>query len=1483
MKTITVSTSITSSGTVHQTDIPAIVDDLYLGIPAGNGHRPYHIAVDSQSGRAYTLNYGLAPGGNTISVLDLESGEITDLIRLDNMKAEDLISPDPLDLQVDPYRPRLYALWGDRYAETTDSTLTIIDTHTLGIVDTLHSVEAIAPGPDRLYLANDTRLWSVDPHTLADLEARELDPGQFNEPLLLNSQANRLYLGRGRPWSLEVFEADTLAPVNSYSLLSQLTHAAVDVAGQRLFILENDGQSIVLRALDIDGYPMAQPAPVPLTDNTYSDLPFVLDGQTIYVAGGDYGDYKLDAYSLPNLRLLDSLPLSSKPYDLDIDLETGLLYAPYSSGSSYVLVIDPLSGPYRVIYTARTVRDALADPVEDRLYALDDGGGLHVLSLDDYSHMALLETGFNILEGFRTYDGQLAMDPGRSRLYISGDPVRIVDTDSIEVMAHLDGRGQITPDPTRDRLYLTSPCECRLKQCNTLILNAETLTGTQTLFPPEDPMTAPCVVATSLDSENQLLYAMIYNGIPGSNSGDYYTIFDVSDQPKVLFETFEISYGDVALDPLNARAFAPRYRINRSFIHRFELQDQAITQTLTLIGAHGQLAYDAGRDRLYAVQQDVLSVFDGDLALLAEISLPDEYDLLTFDSKGSRLYLGDRDGNILVVATSGGEPEPPPVATPASGRPNIQQVMAAPDGTLFRIYDLRLYRSIDGGQSWELLGNGLPDRPVGDLGISPNYQEDGTLLAGLWDFGFGGGVYRSTDEGDTWYPTTRGLTDLEIQQIVFSPTFARDRTLFLATLDLGLFRSTDGGNTWTSLAGGYATDEHDRDVTHLAISPAFADDNLVIISKHHLLRSIDGGESWEDTGVPGGLVAFSPNFADDGLILNSGQWRSTDGGRTWRPAAVGREAGVAKDTFFSPDFAVDRTAYLLLQPEYGTSLKLQRSLDAGLSWESLLNESPSGSEIAWVTPLPSGELYFTAPDGSSMSIAARELEWGALPVDITRLELQALAIDTNGTIYVANSGAGVFKSADEGRSWIETDFPARAEEATRPARLAIANDGTLFAAAGSALTRSNDGADTWTYLDNLPTSFEIASLAVSPNFVQDGVLVVGGNYRNNQIQRSADGGETWEMVFDAASLDIEYASDVSAIAFSPNFARDGTLYAWLREGGLLRSKDSGLSWDLVRESDYYVQSLTTSPGGELYLGALGGHLLVSEDDGESWFELSQNIPDERTWSTAVALGGDGSLFLGTDKGVYRSLDGGETWTQASDGLPTRPQDETPQAVRALCFHEGRLYAALVEGGLYVSNDLGETWHSTLTDQPVSPLEPSPTPTPGNQTLSTEPLQTPTPQPLITPVDCPTSPDHFADMWAQRSAQLGCPISSSSIPMAEQNFEGGWMYWRSDTSQILVFVRGQPYAYVFDDTWDESQPAYSCPDITPPQTPPTPQRGFGKVWCNQPMIRQSIGNATSQERLFEATLQEFETGLIFETDQGVRYIWEGQLNEWERLE
>ncbi|MFC2023454.1 hypothetical protein ACFLT5_01815, partial [Chloroflexota bacterium] len=149
--------------------------------------------------------------------------------------------------------------------------------------------------------------------------------------------------------------------------------------------------------------------------------------------------------------------------------------------------------------------------------------------------------------------------------------------------------------------------------------------------------------------------------------------------------------------------------------------------------------------------------------------------------------------------------------------------------------------------------------------------------------------------------------------------------------------------------------------------------------------------------------------------------------------------------------------------------------------------------------------------------------------------------------------------------------------------------------------------------------------------------------------------------------------------------------------------------------------------------------------------------------------------------------------------------------------------------------------------------------------------------------CPTPPERFTGLWQARIEDLGCPVDGAGQPVAmvEQAFEHGWMLWRADTATISVLPVGRRSLH-FEDTWDPTQPLYSCPDLAPAQTPPTPQRGFGKVWCSEERVRDMLGPAISAEHVFETDAQAFENGTIFATDEGVTYIL-SSTSDWERLE
>lgn len=787
-------------------DIPSLIQELYLGVPAGNGYKPFYLAVDGERHRVYSLNVGFEDEGNSVSVLDTQTSQITALLKLGPQTLY------PQGLLTDPYRSRLYALWRGSGSGEATSGLTIIDTETLTVTQTITDVMAIAPGPDRLYLANQTRLWVVNPDTLVELTSRSWAQGPSSGLLLLNPNLNRLYLQHFEPKELEIFAADTLESVSKYTMGGNLKRVIVDQQAGHLIVLTTDQNQTFLRTLDANGQPLPIREPILIKDSIYPDL-LVSDGQTLYLTTSGNS---MRTFILPNLSPGAKLPLPYYPGHVAADSVTGHIYATYAGSSRgdghYILEIDPATDTIRPIYTYLSIIDALTDQDADRLYLLNERGTVEVLRLSDHSPIGQVETGFQTDLGRYVGAGHLSLDPQRNRLYIDGEQLRIVDTVALTVTHRLnEWTGQITPDPTGNRLYYTAV------DCGTLILNANTFTGTELVFP--DGLTVPpslnsyCFYTAQLDAANQMLYGQSYTCAGGSSCGGngFTSVYDVSDSPRFLGN---ISGVPVAFDPTHQRAFTyKRTADNAIFITRVERQGQTITETMRVFGASfsNRSFYDPVYDRLYSSN----AVFDGDLAMLAPINLPGS--LLAFDPLRQHLYFSHR-GSLLIAATKGGQLELPSLPNPADEPYLTSKLFTAADGTHFRLdtankFDSysRLYRSLDKGQTWTMLGRGLPGSlEISALAISPDFKQSQTLLAGMSQHYSGGGgqsaggLYRSTDGGDTWWPVTRGLNSLRITGITFSPTFSRDQTVFLnATApnqyDEEKFFSTDGGQTWTKL------------------------------------------------------------------------------------------------------------------------------------------------------------------------------------------------------------------------------------------------------------------------------------------------------------------------------------------------------------------------------------------------------------------------------------------------------------------------------------------------------------------------------------------------------------------------------------------------------------------------------------------------------------------------------------------------------------
>jgi len=164
--------------------------------------------------------------------------------------------------------------------------------------------------------------------------------------------------------------------------------------------------------------------------------------------------------------------------------------------------------------------------------------------------------------------------------------------------------------------------------------------------------------------------------------------------------------------------------------------------------------------------------------------------------------------------------------------------------------------------------------------------------------------------------------------------------------------------------------------------------------------------------------------------------------------------------------------------------------------------------------------------------------------------------------------------------------------------------------------------------------------------------------------------------------------------------------------------------------------------------------------------------------------------------------------------------------------------------------------------------------------ATAPTATPTITETPTP-SCPAVTGPFAAVWQAEQDRLGCAVNEAHTTwMAEEHFEYGRMFWRKDSDRILAVHDSGVWAS-YQDIWQEGDPDYSCPDSAPEESPPTPLRGFGKIWCTYTEVRNGLGWATDGERGFDGTVQDFEQGAILRTDTGEMYVLfnDGTWTQW----
>ena len=259
-----------------------------------------------------------------------------------------------------------------------------------------------------------------------------------------------------------------------------------------------------------------------------------------------------------------------------------------------------------------------------------------------------------------------------------------------------------------------------------------------------------------------------------------------------------------------------------------------------------------------------------------------------------------------------------------------------------------LFRSQDGGASWQpaYASLNLPaSLPTLSVAVPQDDAQDLTVLTGV-----GGGILRSSDGGLTWENIPLPPPPPVVSALVFSPNYAQDGIVLAGSMEDGVLFSYNRGRSFTSWNFGLL----DLNILCLAVSPDFAsDENLYVGTQSGIFRSTNGGRAWREVDLPFGFeavisLAISPGFKKNQTLFagteSKGLWRSVDGGKTWHSCASQSLVDPINTILLSPNYP-DQGEILVL---HGT--QLLHSTEDGKNWKAWQSRKIKQPVIAILAP-----------------------------------------------------------------------------------------------------------------------------------------------------------------------------------------------------------------------------------------------------------------------------------------------------------------------------------------------------------------------------------------------------------------------------------------------------------------------------------------------------------------------------------------------------
>ncbi len=523
--------------------------------------------------------------------------------------------------------------------------------------------------------------------------------------------------------------------------------------------------------------------------------------------------------------------------------------------------------------------------------------------------------------------------------------------------------------------------------------------------------------------------------------------------------------------------------------------------------------------------------------------------------------------------------------------------------------DRGVYRSTDGGESWERVLHVGPRAGAADLAMDMTNPR--ILYASFWDHlrrpwvvesgGEGSGLWKSTDGGDAWTEIDEGLPDLVGKMGVDVSRANPDRLYAVVEAEPGeggVFRSDDAGASWERTNGDRVVQA--RSWYYMEIYADPRDEETVWVLNAPLLKSVDGGRTFVQVQAPHGDhhdLWINPHDADNLINANDGGANvSFNGGESW---STQRNQPTAQ---FYRVITDNRFPYHVYGGQQDNSaIGIPSASPGGIGWGDFY--SVAGCESAFLAfdeDDPEdvfGGCYQGLIDRWNRSSGTRKpimaypfLGLGTYPGEQRyRFNWNAPIVASPhdpATLY--HAGNVVFRTRDRGQSWEVVSPDLTRDEEDKQG------------AGGAPITNEGAGGENYN---------TIMALVESPH--EPGTLWAGAD--DGLVHLTRDGGESWR---DVTPADVGRAM-INSIEASPHDAAKAYVVASAYKFNdfspmILRTEDYGESWSAVVDgipADHWTRVVREDPvvAGLLYAGTEMG-LFLSRDDGETWERWQRNLP-----------------------------------------------------------------------------------------------------------------------------------------------------------------------------------------------------------------------------------------------------------------------------------